>query len=87
MAAWLTDWRNALLRRSIVNRVLAVSLGRGIVDSPNDFGWMGSLPTHPELLEWLAKWFTDEGTIAEGIAPVDRDERSLPAELAIQCSV
>ncbi len=61
LAGWLTDWRNALLRRSIVNRVWQYHFGRGIVDSPNDFGRMGSRPTHPELLEWLAKWFTDEG--------------------------
>jgi hypothetical protein len=35
--------------------------GRGIVDSPNDFGRMGQLPTHPELLDWLAVEFRDNG--------------------------
>ncbi len=61
LARWLIDPQNALLRRSIVNRVWQYHFGRGIVDSPNDFGRMGSLPTHPELLEWLAGWFADHG--------------------------
>lgn len=61
LAHWLIDPRNALLRRSIVNRVWQYHFGRGIVDSPNDFGRMGSLPTHPELLEWLATRFAAEG--------------------------
>ena len=49
------------MRRSIVNRVWQYHFGQGIVDTPNDFGRMGSLPTHPELLEWLAGWFIDNG--------------------------
>jgi mono/diheme cytochrome c family protein len=61
LARWLTDPRNALVRRSIVNRVWHYHFGQGIVDTPNDFGRMGSLPTHPELLEWLAGWFADHG--------------------------
>lgn len=61
LARWLTDRRNLLLRRSIVNRVWHYHFGRGIVDSPNDFGHMGSLPSHPELLDWLAHWFLENG--------------------------
>lgn len=61
LARWLVDPRNALLRRSIVNRVWQYHFGQGIVDTPNDFGRMGSLPSHPELLEWLAGWFADHG--------------------------
>ncbi len=61
LAGWLVDPRNALVRRSIVNRVWQYHFGKGIVDSPNDFGRMGTLPTHPELLEWLAGWFADHG--------------------------
>ena len=60
-AKWLTDHNNMLTRRSIVNRVWQYHFGRGIVDTPNDFGKMGSPPTHPELLDWLAFWFLDQG--------------------------
>jgi hypothetical protein len=61
LARWLADDRNPLTWRSIVNRVWHYHIGRGIVDTPNDFGRMGSEPTHPELLDWLAVWFRDKG--------------------------
>ncbi len=61
LAKWITDARNPLTWRSIVNRVWQYHLGRGLVDTPNDFGRMGSTPTHPELLDWLAVWFRDRG--------------------------
>lgn len=61
LAHWLADSSNALVRRSIVNRVWHYHFGQGIVDTPNDFGRMGSLPSHPELLDWLAGWFIDHG--------------------------
>ena len=60
LARWLTDPRNALVWRSIVNRVWHYHFGRGIVDTPNDFGRMGGQPTHPELLDWLAAAFRDD---------------------------
>jgi mono/diheme cytochrome c family protein len=59
LAHWLTDFKNPLTWRSIVNRVWLYHMGRGIVDSLNDFGKMGQLPTHPELLDWLAVEFRD----------------------------
>ena len=61
LARWLTDRDNMLTWRSIANRVWHFHFGRGIVDSPNDLGRMGSLPTHPELLDWLAVELRDNG--------------------------
>jgi hypothetical protein len=60
LAVWLTDSRNALTWRCIVNRVWHYHFGRGLCDTPNDFGKMGSAPSHPELLDWLAVWFRDQ---------------------------
>lgn len=60
LADWLAHPDNPLTWRSIVNRVWHYHFGRGLSDTPNDFGRMGSLPTHPELLDWLAVWFRDE---------------------------
>lgn len=61
LARWITDPKNPLTWRSIVNRIWHYHFGRGLVDTPNDFGRMGSLPTHPELLDWLAASIRDEG--------------------------
>jgi len=61
LANWLSDTKNALVWRSIVNRIWHYHFGRGIVDTPNDFGKMGSAPTHPELLDWLAVEFRESG--------------------------
>src|SRR6266566_3363271 len=61
LAEWITDPKNVLTWRSIINRVWHYHFGRGIVDSPNDFGHMGSRPTHPELLDWLAISFLESG--------------------------
>lgn len=59
LAKWLTSEKNPLVWRSIVNRVWLYHMGRGIVDTPNDFGRMGQTPSHPELLEWLASSFRE----------------------------
>ncbi|MBI3865125.1 MAG: DUF1549 domain-containing protein, partial [Planctomycetia bacterium] len=54
LAEWITDRRNPLTPRVIANRLWHYHFGVGLVDTPNDFGFNGARPTHPELLDWLA---------------------------------
>jgi Protein of unknown function (DUF1553)/Protein of unknown function (DUF1549)/Planctomycete cytochrome C len=61
LAEWLASPANMLTWRSIANRLWHYHFGRGLVDTPNDFGRNGSRPTHPELLDWLAVELRDRG--------------------------
>jgi hypothetical protein len=60
LAEWLTANDNPLTWRSVVNRVWAWHFGSGLCNTPNDFGRMGGIPSHPELLDWLSVWFRDD---------------------------
>ena len=61
LARWITHPEHPLTARVIVNRVWHWHFGRGIVDTPSNFGAIGSEPTHPELLDWLARRFVESG--------------------------
>ncbi len=61
LADWITDPANPLFSRVIVNRLWLYHFGNGIVETPNDFGFNGGRPSHPELLDWLAAQLSSEG--------------------------
>ena len=61
LAKWIANPRNPLTARVMVNRIWQHHFGRGLAANPNNLGKMGKKPTHPDLLDWLAGFFVQQG--------------------------
>ena len=77
LADWIANQRNPLTARVMVNRLWHHHFGKGLVETPSDFGNGGSKPTHPELLDWLAQEFIRSGWSVKHMQQAHRDQRGI----------
>ena len=90
LAAWVSNARNPLFSRVLVNRLWQAHFGTGLVETPSDLGFNGGKPSHPELLDWLASELVDRGFSLKAMhrlivnsAAYRQSSRSSPAGLRI----
>jgi len=79
LAKWLGNADNPFTTRVMVNRVWQHHFGRGLVATPSDFGHLGDTPTHPELLDWLARYFVEHNWSIKEMHRLNRFECNLSA--------
>ncbi len=90
LAEWLASTQHPLTARVYVNRIWRWHFGEGIVASPDNFGVLGSRPSHPELLDWLAHHFMENGWSTKDMhrlilsSSVYQMATTHPAEMAAQ---
>ncbi|MCA9436559.1 MAG: PSD1 domain-containing protein, partial [Candidatus Omnitrophica bacterium] len=89
LARWVSSASNPLTARVLVNRVWQHHFGEGIVRTPANFGKLGEKPTHPDLLDWLARDFIDSGWSIKALhrrilLSSTYQQSSQPSELAIE---
>ena len=83
LAQSIASKENPLTARVMVNRIWQHHFGAGLVRTPSDFGTRGDQPTHPELLDYLAKKFMDERLVNQENAPHDDDVQHLSSKAAL----
>ena len=82
-ANWLVSEGNVLTPRVIANRIWLWHFGEGLVRTPNNFGIRGEAPTHPMLLDWLARRFVDSGWSVKGLHRLIMDSATYRASSSI----